>query len=237
MLVDNKFIYISLPRCASSSFHISCVRNDLDIKFANNDGNNQYYNLSLPNTELLKSIVHLHERTFELDFKFGNEYDIISIKRNRHQRFLSMWKYVVDNSKLYGDDVYHLMSSLTIHDILWFSQNDILKSNIDNTVRIFLKRYNLTDKVNEYFKTLLFILWQPTSLWHNHDFRIKWFDFDNISNLEEWVSNKINKPFKLEKINSAKHTPTYLELDTVFINAYNKMYDSFDLVKNNNSII
>jgi len=237
MLVDNKFIFISLPRCVSTSFHISCIRNNIDIKFANSDGNNQYYDISLPNDKLVKTITHLHERTFELDLKFGNKYDIVSIKRDRHQRFLSMWKYVVDASKQYGEDVYILMSRLTITDILWFNADDILKHNIDNTIRLFLKRYNLTNIVDDYFKNLLLILWQPTSFWHNNDFRIKWFDFNDISSLEDWVSNTIGKSFKLERINSNNEVSTYLELNDEFIMGYNKMYDAFDLVKNKNSII
>lgn len=237
MLVDNKFIYISLPRCASSSFHISCIRNNLDIKFANITGNNQYYDLSLSNHKLLESIIHFHERTFELDLTFGNQYDIISVKRDRHHRFISMWKYVVDTSKKYGKDVYVLMSNLTINDILWFNTDDILKDNIDNTIRLFLERYNILNIVDDYFKNLLFILWQPTSLWHNNDYRIKWFNFDDIYSLENWVSTKVGKPFKLEKINSSNHTSTYLELNDEFISGYNKMYDVFDLVKTKNSII
>jgi hypothetical protein len=83
----------------------------------------------------------------------------------------------------------------------------------------------------------LFILWQPTSFWHNNDFRINWFNFDDIYSLEDWVSNKIGKSFKLEKINSSNHTATYLELNEEFIMGYNKMYDTFDLVKTKNSII
>jgi hypothetical protein len=237
MLVDNKFIYISLPRCASSSFHISCIRNNLDIKFANITGNNQHYDLSLSNHKLLESIIHFHERTFELDLTFGNQYDIISVKRDRYHRFISMWKYVVDASKRYGEGIYILMSRLTINDILWFNAGDILKDNIDNTIRLFLERYNILNIVDDYFKSLLFILWQPTSFWHNNDFRINWFNFDDIYSLEDWVSNKIGKSFKLEKINSSNHTATYLELNEEFIMGYNKMYDTFDLVKTKNSII
>ena len=32
MLVDNKFFYISLPRCASTAFQISCVKQNINIQ-------------------------------------------------------------------------------------------------------------------------------------------------------------------------------------------------------------
>lgn len=35
MLVENKFLFISLPRCASTSFYISCIKNELDIQHYN----------------------------------------------------------------------------------------------------------------------------------------------------------------------------------------------------------
>ena len=35
MLVENKFLFISLPSCASTSFYISCIKNELDIQHYN----------------------------------------------------------------------------------------------------------------------------------------------------------------------------------------------------------
>lgn len=35
MLIENKLLFISLPRCASTSFYISCIKNELDIQHYN----------------------------------------------------------------------------------------------------------------------------------------------------------------------------------------------------------
>mgnify|MGYP003344721245 CR=1 FL=1 len=35
MLVENKFIFISLPRCASTAFHISCFKHGFELDFNN----------------------------------------------------------------------------------------------------------------------------------------------------------------------------------------------------------
>jgi len=237
MLVDDKFIFISLPRCASTSFHISCVRNDIGIKFAKSSENNQHYDISLSNEDLVKRMTHIHERINELDIKFDNEYQIISVKRDRHERFLSLWKFFIKKSKTYGNDVHQIVKSLTIEDILWFDVSQLDKTKIQNTIDMFLIKHNLINKVDTFFKNLLFILWQPTSFWHNNDKRIIWFDFNKIDELEVWVSNKINKPFKLEQTNSSKDIKTNVILNDDFIKIYNNKYDRFDLQKNNKTFI
>ena len=83
MLVDDKFIFISLPRCASTSFHISCIRNNIDIKFAKSSENDQHYDLSLSNGDLVNKMTHIHERTYELDLEFGKDVNENSYYRIR----------------------------------------------------------------------------------------------------------------------------------------------------------
>lgn len=237
MLVDDKFIFISLPRCASSSFHLSCVRNNLSIKFAKSSENNQYYDLSLSNGDLIKSVNHLHERIYELDTAFGDKYDIISIKRDRYGRFISLWKFILKRSKIYNNDVYSIMESLDIADILWFDYVELSKDRINLTIDTFLIKHNLIGKVDEYFRNLLFILWQPASVWHNNDKRIIWFDFNELDKLEDWVSNRINKTFKLEQSNSSKSIKTNIHPTDTFIKIYDSIYDRFDLQKTNKTFI
>jgi hypothetical protein len=237
MLIDNKFIFLSIPRTASSSFHISCVRNNLNIKFAKESNNNQYYDLSLSNEDLIKSVIHPHEPIHELDIIFGVDYDIVAIKRDRHQRFLSLWKFVIKRSKIYGDVVYEIVKSLTIEDILIFDSSKLNKKEVHGYIDLFLIKHNLVNKVDEYFRNLLFILWQPTSMWHNNDTRIKWFDFDKLNEMEEWVSNKLNKSFKLLNFNSSKGLDLNLTIDDNFIKNYNKIYNTFDLSKNEKTLI
>jgi hypothetical protein len=237
MLVENKFIYISLPRCASSSFHISCVRNNLEIKFAKKSENDQYYDLTLSNQDLIESVTHLHERIYELDIAFGEGYDIISIKRDRHERFLSFWKFFIERSEIYGNEVHQAVKSLKIEDILCFDPFDLAKDKVHNSIESFLIEHNLADKVDEYFRNLVFILWQPTSMWHNNDKRIIWFDFNRLTEMEEWISDKLGKSFKLENCNSTRSNHHDISIDKNFIEKYNMMYDRFDLVKDQKTII
>jgi hypothetical protein len=173
----------------------------------------------------------------ELDITFGEGYDRISVKRDRHERFLSMWKFFIKRSKIYGNEVHKIVGSLRIEDILSFNHSDLDKSKIYGTIDLFLADHKLTNSVDWYFKNLLFILWQPTSMWHNNDKRIIWFDFNKLNEMEEWVSDKLGRSFRLENFNSSKSESTYITIDENFIEKYNRMYDRFDLMKNKKSII
>ena len=55
--------------------------------------------------------------------------------------------------------------------------------------------------------------------------------------MEEWISNKIEKPFKLENFNSSKKVECNIKLDNYFINRYNAIYDIHDLRKSQKTLI
>jgi len=52
MLVENKFLFVNLPRCASTSFHISCLRSGFKIEHYGQSFVDNYHtpiNLTLSN--------------------------------------------------------------------------------------------------------------------------------------------------------------------------------------------
>lgn len=237
MLVDNKFYFLSIPRCASTSFHISCLRNGLDLKFGVLKQTKEP-NLTLSNEELADNLLHGHEQLSQLENKYGNHYDIISIKRDRHQRFLSLWTHIVDelfrlNLTTIGDKI----SKLTLCDILPENHNvleghDTIKKHID---QIFFE--NDIQTTNFYVYNMFEIGFTPISYYHHHNNKIIWFDINELNQLENWVSEKIGKTFKLEKVNSSKHIETSFKIDDEFIKKYNQVYDPFDLYKRNKTLI
>jgi hypothetical protein len=237
MLVDNKFIFLSLPRCASTSFHISCLRNDNEIKFVNVK-QTKHPNLDLTNEELADSLIHGHEQLSQLLNKFGDDYDIITIKRNRHERFLSLWTHIVD--ELYRIDMKNIgdiLSNLELKDIVPNNHN-VLESveSIKKYINTFFLENNIQTS-NYYVYNMFEIGLTPTSYIHHHNKKIKWFDIDNLSELEEWVSTKLGRQFKLEKINSSKHIKTNFKIDDEFIEKYNQVYDLYDLHKTEHTLI
>ena len=245
MLVENKFLFISLPRCASTSFYISCLRSGFKIEHYAQSVVDEYHtpiNLTLSNEELADNMVHLHERLNSLLSKFGNEYDIITIKRNRHERFFSLWKHIIDmvemEQRKYPIELANILKKLNTDDILFFKDLDLISPFSQMLViKEFAKKNGIETYLDDYMENMLLILFRPLSDWHNNNQKIKWFEFGNFKELEEWVSNKTGKPFKMEKSNGSQHFNCNLKMDNDFIKSYNNIYDYYDVQKNNKTLI
>jgi hypothetical protein len=236
MLVDNKFLYLSLPRCASTSFYITCLRNNLDTKFFNQFEYNKYsdrIDLNLNNENLADFIIHSHERLIDITTKFGDNYDIIAVKRDRHIRFISAWKHLIDLAEMqYEPELAKILKGMSADDILFYKSEDLI-SNISqiDLINRFAEKNGFSKYLDNYLIIMLGIVIKQISWWTNHNFKIKWFDFDKLNEMEEWISLKIGKPFKLEKSNSSKHFECNLILNEKFVKKYNDIYDYYDLPK------
>jgi hypothetical protein len=223
MLVDNKFIFLNIPRTASTSFHIACDRSGINIKDINNT----------------QTIEHRHERLNDLNVKFGNEYEVIAIKRNRYERFISLWKHIIDLSEInYSIELSNKFKTLKLEDILFFKNLDLIsyESQYD-IVYQFSERNGIQPYFDEFMKNILLILFRPTSFWHHNDSKIQWFDFGNFMELEKWVSAKTSKPFKMENSNGSSSIECELKLNDEFMERYNSIYDYYDLPKNKKTLI
>jgi len=222
---------------------ISCIKNKLKINHIDEVVDNQLDNMvdweKMSNESLADSLLHGHEPLYNLENKFGNNFPIITIRRNRHERFISLWKHIIDESYRTNDmNTFEILQKLKVDDILFFNSQDIFDDEKRSImIKTFLEKNNLTD-ASIYFKMVFStILIRPYSFYHHHDDRIIWFDFDKLYELEDWVSNILNIDFKLEKINSSQHFDCALKLDDYFIEKYNKIYDVYDFRKELKTII
>ena len=75
------------------------------------------------------------------------------------------------------------------------------------------------------------------SVYHNNNPNIIWFDFTNLKDLEEWVSSKTNKPFKLEMFGSSIDYKSTIINDEYFVKKYNAIYDYYDFFKKEDTLI
>jgi hypothetical protein len=242
MLVEDKFICVSIPRCASTSFYITCLRNNLDTKFVNQNLYDKYkdrIDLNLENELLADLIVHSHEKLTDIDSKFGNNYDIIAVRRDRYERFISSWKHLIDLvSMQYSPKLVELLKNLSVDDVLFYKSQDLVSNNSQiDLINRFAEINGFTEYLDDYLIIMLGILIKPTSVWHNHNPKIKWFDFNRLNELEDWVSLKIGKPFKLEKSNSSVHFECNLTLNDSFKKKYESIYDYYDLPKQQKTLI
>lgn len=245
MLVDNKFFYISLPRCASTSFMATCVKNEINIQHYQNHLNIDEQ-LTILKKELheidynqyWKEMQHAHEPINLLHKKFGNNYDIISVKRNKYDRFVSLWKHILHNT-FYKEhnNILKIFKKFDAKDILFYKDYDLLDDDsVKEIIEIFKNKYDLKE-ITEYGKNMLVILIRPYSYWHLYNPNIIWFDFDKLYELEEWVSNKLGKEFKLLDINSSKKIESNLILDDEFKELYDSIYYKYDETKSKKTLI
>jgi hypothetical protein len=263
MLVDNKFIYISIPRCASTSFHYSCILQNLDLKFVSefiNEDNKKTDFTKVDKQDLVDLMRHNHENLFDLEKKFGNNYPIICVKRNRYERFFSLFKQVISECEKVGaNNIAEFLKNINVNELFFFSTDAVLnKTNRINIINEYLLRNNLIKKrvtlentrvdvgetieekqkkIDSYIVNIFEILLTPVSNYHHHHKDIIWFDFDKLNELEKWVCEKLDKPFVLENTNSSKKIETKIKLDTQFIKLYNDIYNHYDITKQNKTLL
>lgn len=257
MLVDNKFIYLSLPRRGSTSFHYSCILNGLEIETVNNYNliNSKVDFFNIDESNIMDFIFHGHESLVEIGGKFGFNYPIIAVKRDRHETFYSLYKHTLfDLSRHNGTDLYEYFKNISLNELFFYKTEDLISKQkrwniiceylIDKklisryyNVPIGIKSMPIQLNLEEYFINVIDLLITPSSYWHNNDSNIMWFDINNLKSMEDWVSNITNKSFKLKNVNSSKHIETNLLLDSEFIKKYNSIYDYYDLPKSVKTLI
>jgi hypothetical protein len=258
MLVDNKFIYLSLPRCASTAFHYSCLLNNIEVKTTNSmwEASNASIDYqSIKKDDLMNHIFHGHENITDLQHKFGWNLPIIAVHRERCERFYSLYKHILSDFKRLGYlDFYEVFSKFTLDELFFFKKEDLInkkarwevisdylidlkliqkKVDINSTNRIYEEQQNK----NWYVVNIIDILLTPISFWTNHNPKIIWFEFHKLNELNIWVSDIIKKPFEIEKVNSSNHIECNIVLDDTFIKMYNSIFDYYDLPKIKNTLI
>jgi hypothetical protein len=211
---------------------ITCLKKNIKLEHYNENLNDQNVDLTLDNELIADYLNHGHETTTNLINKFGNNYDIVSIKRNKYETFISLYKHVIDEIYRHGD-------SKLVKTLKSFDENDLFLFNPD----IINDSEDFSNKLSELFNTprnsvynehslnILKILFSHNSHYHNNYPTIKWFDFTKLNEFEEWVSNKLSKTFKLEKINSSQHFNCKLQNNENFRKKYDEFYYRFENYK------
>lgn len=250
MLIDNKFLYLSLPRCGSTSFHYSCMVHGLQLSSVRVEWdicNNSIDFHNIDESKILDSIVHGHEPVIDLQKKFGAHLPIIAVKRQRHERFYSLYKHCISDLYRCGAyDAANFLKNIRLDELFFFKKEDLVSYETTlMCINNFLLSKNLITKKIFNFRTLsldlnveqnivniFYIMLTPLSILHNHNPNIIWFDINKLSELNFWVSNQIGKSFEIKKVNSSKHIECNLMLDDLFREKYNSVYDYYDLPKN-----
>lgn len=233
MLVDNKFIFISIPRCATVSFERTCISNKLDLNF----------NPHMLATKQLKNsgvaTYHSHTRYSTYKELYGDRYPIITIDRNPVDRFISGWKYVLLEVQKMDNTLYSRLTNLSNEEFIfyflkYFENLKFTDSNIQQFFNQFVPGFKLNRNLLVKFKTILV----DNSNWTENADEIIYFNFENeLPNLEQWVSEKCDINFKLLHVNDTKKVDLTLIKNQRFIDFYNNELFPTTIKKTEKSLI
>lgn len=243
MLIDKKFIYLSLPRCGSTSMLVSCLKEKIEVEycdyFVNKTQINTIENINIDKIDeniLSAHLLHGHEPINHLEEKFGYGFDVIAVKRNKYNRFISLWQHIIDLTIKSGDIISaeKMMKMDETHILNFEVTTD--KEEIQFLIKKFIQDNELSIH-NVYLITNLKHLFIPLSDYHKFYKKIIWFDIENLSEMEMWISNKLGKKFKLLKVNSSNKIECNLKLSESFKQAYDKVFSDFDEPKTSKTFL
>ncbi len=241
MLIENKFIYLNLPRCASTSFHIACLKYGLDIKYYDDiihTLNPPKLESNLNNEFIADNLTHSHERLINLRKKFGSDIPVIAVKRDPYERYVSLWKHIIDELYRVGEmEIFEIFKKMSVDELLSYDELD-LSSNEKKypAIKAFFERNKVPNR-GAYVTAMIYMIMSPTSHYHHHDKSIIWFDINELNKLEKWVSETLGIHFKLEKTNSSQHFECSIVNDEYFRKKYDSIYKNYDLPKINKTLI
>lgn len=233
MLVDNKFIFISIPRCATVSFERTCIDNKLELDF------NPHMLATKQLKNKGKAKYHSHTQYSTYKELYGDRYPIITINRNPVDRFISGWKYVLLEAQKIDRTLYDRLTNLSNEEFMfyflkYFENLKITDTNVQQFFNQFVQGFKLNRNLLVKFKTILV----DNSHWTENADEIIYFNFENeLPELEKWVSEKCNINFKLLHINDTKKVDLTLIKNQRFIDFYNNELFPTTIKKTEKSLI
>jgi hypothetical protein len=197
LLINNELIWVSIPRCASTT-----IENDLLSS-----------NLDITKSELLKDNKHFHIRKSHLYDEFGIK-ETICIKRNWLDRWLSALHYFFDATKY----IHNLETIIEWEEIT----NDFVYKNFDYSFTNKLHNGFIDDKEKwknweiiykklvrtnnlEYLGHISIFL--SENYWKEGENCTYEFDLSNISEFYKFIENKFKKRFEREITKQNKNNP------------------------------
>jgi hypothetical protein len=193
-------------------------------------------------SSIMNIIEHGHTPLIELQKRFGYDLPIVAVRRNKYERFYSLYKHIIFELDRIGvPDLSYKFSNFNLNDLFFFNKFDMMtKESRYRCIRNYLLQISpelIYNELYQYIVNIIDILLTPLSHWHHHNKDINWFDINETKKLEEWVSNITNTEFKLMHVNSSSFIQTNLKFDDVFIEKYDSVYEYYDSPKSNKSVI
>lgn len=214
MVINNRVVFIPIPKNASWSVEDTCIQYKFDLKYPHLLWENCIKLNKKPNQ-------HLHSTIESITNAFGTNFEYVCIIRNSTDRFISAWKYFI---------------KVMIHELPPTSDRDIIINkikNLNNSFIIDFIKENYNDFKNVYSvvtirRTLLSKMLYKMEIAECYKFdsdfvkkhalhmisfitqykwisdpniKVKQFNFKELDKFEKYISEKFNVDFKLMRSN------------------------------------
>jgi hypothetical protein len=214
MVINDKIVFIPVPKNASWSVENTCIDYGFDLKYRNVLWENSI-KLNVNNKGR-----HIHSTVDNLLSSFGNQYDYVCIIRNSTDRFISAWKFFISameaelNDTVLSDRIKKLDNSFVID----FIKENYLKlpssyNSMESSVEllmILLNKMGIVDYliIDENFKyrySAHIVTFISQYQWiYNNSVNIKQFSFEKLNDFEKYISDSLMVDFKLIHENKTK---------------------------------
>lgn len=220
MLVDNKFVFVKIPKNASTSVQTSLLIHKINVYSGDDfiDKENKESIKIIETTENYSDVKNYHQHTSYLYNLFPRDkYPYVAIHRDSTERFISGFKHLlsfINNGKIKNLRVD--FNSLDENNIIEYFkpvfQKISSKIEMDESYYKIVKEYFCGDD-NEIQKTNILPLvknLQSQYFWEIHKCDYV-FNFNNLGEFEKFVNKELNKDFKLVHLNSTNTTNSILK--------------------------
>lgn len=217
MVINNKLVFVPISKNASWSVEDTCVSMGLDLSYPNKLWENYI------NSKGSVSEKHAHSTISELLQSYGNSLEYFCIIRNSTDRLVSAWRFFIEAiiSELKNDILSTKLKALDNSFLIEFiKDNHLLLQNSYNSpntsgvqaLNLLFNKMEITSilksdlKLDDKYLNVRYvnhiITFASQYNWIlNNKVNVKRFDFENLKELEDYISNKLNVDFKLTHSN------------------------------------
>ena len=216
MLIENKFVFLAIPKCATMSFEDACLKNNFIIDYSPYE----LYNRGMLNG--VKPTTHSHVPMYKLREIHGHNYPFVTIVREEVSRFVSAWKHILKIIKHTDIEFYNILKNVGNDEFCYHFGNHFKNLILTKEgVTLFLNQFSNKKHHEKHVIDIFVSVFTPVVDWTNNDTTLIKFSFENeIPQFEKWVSEMCNIDFKLSHINDTKGIETNLIKDDFLIDFY-----------------
>jgi len=206
MVINDKVVFIPIPKNASWSMEHTCVEYGFDLKYPSKIWENYL------KSEDASTQKHLHSTLSDLIERFGTNFEFICIIRDSTDRFISAWKYFIEAMVLSINDTLGEKIKNVGNDFVmdFIKQNHVefckaynsLESRQSLLIKLvdelgISKEYQIDKGFVERYSVHIFSFVSQYQWITNDKVDVKRFNFNKLTDLEEYLSKKLDVEFKL----------------------------------------